>query len=140
MSTVDVAITFFRRNALTQFRAECTVTRETAPGAFNPTTGEIGAPTTETVYAGRCNAREVAWEGSDVGLAAAAQAGRSAAEVRLRRVELRFPHDTAVLADDVVTITKAQHDSDLVGEEFRITDVLLDAWQIVRRAIGERAD
>ena len=128
--TLETAIKFFRRQREAQRRAECTVTRETAPGTFDESTGEIGDPTTETVYEGACNVRETTWEGTDV------RTGER--EVRLQRAVLDFPHDTAIHEDDVVTITKATHDTDLVGQEYRITDVFLDAWQVTRRAIGEK--
>jgi hypothetical protein len=128
--SLETAIKFFRRQRTAQFRATGRVTRVTAPGAFNPSTGAIGDPTVETIYEGRCNVREVTWEGTDV------RTGER--EVRLQRAELQFPHDTAILEDDVVTVTSATHDTDLVGREYRITDVFLDAWQTTRRAIGEK--
>ena len=128
--SLETAISFFRRQRIAQFRAACTVVRETVPGVFDPNTGTIGAATTQTVYTGACNVREMTWQGTDV------RTGER--EVRLIGTELLFPHDTAVQEDDIVTVTAADHDADLVGKTYRITDIFLDAWQITRRAIGER--
>lgn len=134
MNTLDTAVKFFRRHQDAQMRAQCTVTRRTADGAFNESTGEIGDPTETTVYSGKCNAREAPWEGTGFGM----DATSGQREVRFGSVQFRFPHDTDVRKDDVVTITAATHDTPQAGQEYRITDVFLDSWQTVRRAVGEK--
>jgi len=35
-------------------------------------------------------------------------------------------------------VTASTNDAQLVGQTFRVTDVFLDAWQVVRRAIAEK--
>src|SRR3972149_282866 len=130
MGTLDTAIAFFRRQRVGLFRAECVVKRVTVAGAFDPDTGAHLDPSEDLIYQGVFNVREATWEGTDV-----TTGGR---EVRLQLAELLFPHDVAVREDDVVTVTAATHDADLVGQTYRITSVFLDAWQITRRALGEK--
>jgi hypothetical protein len=128
--TIDSTISFFRRRRTAQFRARCKVERRPTPGTFDAEDGSITPATPTLIYEGPCNVREMAWSGTDV------IAGDQ--EVRLRRAEIFLPHDTPIDEDDVLTVTAATHDADLVGRRFRITDVFADAWQISRRAMGEK--
>lgn len=123
-------IEYFRREEEALFSGEALVTRATGEeGAFDPMTGEITAPEPDTIYEGPAQYRPNTGEGGDV------TSGER--EIRLRGGRAKFPHDTPLKADDAVTWTASQHDPDLVGKVFRITDVLRDDWQIVRVALLE---
>jgi hypothetical protein len=125
---LDSARAYFAQRQQDLFRSTCTITRST-PGTFDENTGEIASGTPATIYSGPCLVRSQMWQGSDT------QTGQE--EVRYRSARLKLPPDTAIEKDDVVTVTTAQNDPDLVGRVFRITDVLRDDWQIVRVAILE---
>lgn len=137
--TLDTTIQFFRRRRMQQFRAECRIERSAGAGTFNPSTGTVTDLAPTIVYEGVCNVRESQWQGTDIGVVGGiASGGRSVEELRFNRAEMLFPHDTAVEKDDVVIVTAATHDADLVGQRYRVTDIFLDAWQITRRAMGEK--
>ena len=126
--SLETAIAYFAQRQAALFRSSCTITRAT-PGTFNPATGAITPGTPTTIYTGVCLVRPNAWEGSDT------QVGQQ--EVRYRGARLKLPPDTAVEKDDIVVVTASQHDPELVGRSFRITDVPHDDWQIGRVAIRE---
>jgi hypothetical protein len=112
-----------------QFTSTGSITRETAPGSINPTTGVYTPPTTSNVYTGVCSVRPAGNVGSDV------QAGE--VEVRSGDFVVRLPVNTVVKKDDVVAVTASTYDSGLVGRKFRITDVPADDLQIARVAMLE---
>ena len=130
MSTLGSSIALFRRRREAMFSATCTVVRPAGTGEFDPDTGAVVDDPATAVYSGACDVREMAWQGTDVQVAEREQ--------RFRRAEVWLPHDTDVRKDDVVTVTASTHDAQLVGQAFRVTDVFLDAWQVVRRAIAEK--
>jgi len=96
------------------------VTRVTGPPSYDPDTGTVTEPTS-TIYVGDALVRMNAWEGADV------QAGDT--EVRLRTARAKLPANTLVLRDDRLRVI-ASKDARLVGRVFRITDVLVDDWQV----------
>jgi hypothetical protein len=129
--TLDAAIGFFRRHRTTLFRAECRIERKGGgEPTFDPNTGQVEGPAPEVIYEGPCNVREMPRSGTDVAVAEQ--------EVRLGRADIWLPHDTPVREDDVLIVTVTKHDADMVDQRWRITDVFLDAWQISRRALGEK--
>ena len=125
---LDTAIERFRRREAENMRSECTVTRETGEPELDLSTGELERDY-ETVYSGKCSVRPATWVGADT------QAGEQ--EVRLRSALGKLPHNTSVAKDDLLTVTSSEHDADLVGRVYRITDAFHDDWQIVRKVILE---
>jgi hypothetical protein len=123
------ALGTFRRLRLQQFRSKCRIERR-AEGDFNDATGKVERPAPAIIYQGRCNVREMQWEGTD--------AVTGEREVRMQRSELFLPPNVSIREGDVLVVTASKHDADLVGQEYRITDIFLDAWQVSRRAIGEK--
>lgn len=120
----ETAITRFRRKQAARFTTESLVQRQVSEGEFNETTGLHEPPEMQTIYSGPCLIRAVAWVGSDV------QLGER--EVRLRGLRGKYPVDTPIRKDDLVTVTASRHDADLVGQVLRVTDVLRDEWQTAR--------
>lgn len=125
--TINSAITHFRNAERKLMTSTVSVVRNNGEATFNSTSGAYSQPTT-SVYSGDALLRSTMWQGSDV------QAGEQ--EVRLRGLRVKFPADTAVLEDDIVTVT-ASPDARMVGKTFRITDVLVDDWQISCTTICE---
>jgi hypothetical protein len=132
--TLDTAVKFFRRQQRLLFRAECRVERPGGEGTFDEETGDITPDSPTIVYEGPCNVREATWGGWG------AEATTGEREVRFGQSDLRFPHDTAIEMDDVVVVTVSTHDASLVGQRYRVTAVFLDAWQVTRRATGEKVE
>jgi hypothetical protein len=129
--SVDTAINRFRRRQSDVFRDEATVSRPVANdvGVID-TSSNVWTPTAATViYAGPCLLRAFTWEGTST------ESGDQ--DVRLRRVRAKFPVDTDIAKDDVVTPSASTYDPSLVGVGFRVTDAFRDGWQICRVAILE---
>ena len=126
--TLESAIAHFRTRQQDLFRDTATVTRAIGEPAFNPETGE---PThgTSVVYSGRCLLRGLDWQGSD--------RGYGDVEVRLRGIRGKFPPDTPIKFNDLITPDSSTYDANLVGVVFRVTDVVRDGWQIARVVIAE---
>lgn len=118
--TVETAIAYFRRRERQLMTSTVEVTRVTGPPSYDPGTGTVTEPVV-SVYHGDALVRMNAWEGSDV------QAGDT--EVRLRTARAKLPADTLVLRDDLLRVI-ASKDARLVGRVYRITDVLVDDWQV----------
>lgn len=118
--SVDSAIRRFRRSERRLMTSTVEVTRVTGPPSYDPGTGTVTEPIS-TVYSGDALVRMNAWEGADV------QAGDT--EVRLRTARAKLPANTLVLRDDRLRVI-ASKDARLVGRVFRITDVLVDDWQV----------
>jgi hypothetical protein len=106
----------------TLWRAECRIDRP-AGIAYSETTGDT-TTNVETVYEGRCQFRPLALAGID------AEVGEHA--VRLGRIELKLPANTDVQIDDFVTATSSTYDDALPGQQFRVTDVPANDWQVTR--------
>jgi len=118
--TIQAAIAFFRQAERALMDSTVTVVRDDGEPIFDSSTGAYSQPET-TVYVGDALVRASNWEGSDT------EAGET--EVRLRTARIKFPADTPVLRDDRVTVD-ASADARMVDRTFRVTDVLVDDWQI----------
>jgi len=99
---------------------QVTVVRDSGEPTYDPDTGVYTQPTS-VVYTGACLLRAAQWEG------AATEVGET--QVVRRSTRIKFPADTPVLRDDRATVT-ASDDARMVGRTFRITDVVVDEWQI----------
>lgn len=127
--SVDSFVARFRARQQDVFRDEATVSRPVAGGTLAPATN-IWTPTTPTeIYSGPCLLRAFTWEGTSTGY--------GDEEIRLRRVRAKFPYDTDIDFDDIVTPTASTYDESLIGVGFRVTDFFRDGWQIARVAILE---
>lgn len=112
-----------RRAAEAGFVDACTIRRVTGETA----SGGVVTTETEDVYAGRCRiqVRSQSGQGETIGEAYQIVA----------RIELQLPISAAaLLADDLVTVTSATHDPQLVGKEYRVRDVLAKTHATSRRA------
>lgn len=125
--SITTAITHFRNAERKLMTSTVTVTRNDGEATFNSTTGAYTQPT-QTIYTGDALVRSTMWQGSDV------QAGEQ--EVRLRGLRVKFPADTLILEDDIVTVSDSP-DARMIDKTFRVTDVLVDDWQISCTTICE---
>lgn len=128
---MKLAATIARFRSLQEelFTDEATVTRGgVGPPVLDPDTGVLTPSAGSTVYSGRCLIRSAA-AGGDMVI--------GGTEVRLRQVTGKFPPDTPVKVDDIVTVTSSTHDASLDGVSFRVTDVIRDGWQVARVCILE---
>jgi hypothetical protein len=92
----------------------CTITRPGTPST-NDTTAVVTS-TPSTIYAGKCRVQQ------QVPVAKPAEVGQAA--IWLQRLELQVPMSvTGVQSDDLVTITAAALDPDLVGRTFHIREL-----------------
>jgi hypothetical protein len=122
-----IARTRARQNTL--WRDTCTVDRSTGAESFNETTGDTTF-TTEQVYDGNCQVRPIAaLSGLDV------EVGEQ--ELRIVRVQVKFPAETDIRKDDLITVTASTYDPALAGRTFRVTDVPANGWQVARVCIVE---
>jgi len=127
--SIHTAVARFRQRQADLFTDEATIRRPSTSGSLNPTTN-VWTPTAATqIYSGVCLIRAMAWEGTD------AEVG--AIETRLRRYRAKFPVDTSIEKDDIITPTESTYDASLIGRFFRVTDVIRDGWEISRWAICE---
>jgi hypothetical protein len=123
---VEATITSFREQQAELFSTTAHVGRRLGEGVFDENTGEIEPAEPDTIYDGPCLIRPGERLGSDV--------TTGERELRFRDVKAKFPVDTPILKDDIVTVTASPHDARLLGAVFRVTDVPLDEWQISRVA------
>lgn len=131
MVSVDTAIKRFRRMREAEFNSTVRITRAgTGEAVFDPATGNDTLPGPTEVYEGASQIREATWSGVDL------ETGET--EVRKRGGAMWLPHDTAVLEDDRVEVLTSTYDAQLPGRVFRITDVLLDDWQVARKVLIEK--
>lgn len=104
-----------RRAAGRSMRDTCTITRSTT--ATTDTATGIVTRTPETVYEGRCRVQRtpVGGDGSEDQVAAA--------DVLMLSTQLHLPVSTSldVRAGDVVTVTAAVNDLDLIGRVYTVT-------------------
>lgn len=118
----------FRQREMSLMRSTCRITRGGSQ-TFDPDVGSMvpDDDDVDPIYEGKCTIRSFIWEG------ASTQAGER--EVRLRGARLKLPKDTPTKKDDVVTVLTSEHDAGLPGKTFRVTDVYVDDYQIVRVAV-----
>ena len=128
MSSLGADIEWFRAEQARLFICDGIVERaSSSPPVFDPNTGTYTPSDGTEVYQGPCSVR---W--------ATRQIGR---EVRSGEEELRFegyvgkwPVDTPIAKDDVVTLSVSPYDPSLVGRPLRVVAVERDARQIARVA------
>jgi hypothetical protein len=94
----------------------CTIVRTTGPGVQSEATGRI-SPTVVQVYAGRCQVRVPPF----ITPAEPESGGRSAT---LQTLVVKVPVTVEGIAvGDVVTVTAAAHDPELIGRPFRVEGI-----------------
>lgn len=104
----------------------CVITRPGGEPTFNEDTLQYEAPEATKVYEGRCRVQ--------VGgtLAQAPEAGGRVYTVQ--RAQVSVPMSvTGVAVDDVLTVTSAAHDPDLVGARFRVQSLFHKTYATARR-------
>lgn len=102
----------------------CLIRRLTG-SATDPETGNV-TPTYTTVYSGRCKVR------LKVPRAQPQTVGEAA--VFVARLELHVPVTvTGVASDDLVTVTAAAHDQDLLGRSWHIRELFHQSFPSARR-------
>lgn len=118
--SIDSAINRFRSRQAEQFTTTVAVTRPATTGTYTRDDG-YQRPAT-TVYEGVCKIRPAEQRGSEP------QSGER--QIGVLDFVGKFPVDTELARDDIVTVTDSGHDARLVGKRFKVTDTLLDEWQI----------
>lgn len=103
------------------------VERETGETVFDEWTGQE-TPVMETVYDGPVLVRPQY-------RATEEEAGGTT--IVVGRYDVTFPADTPVVTGDKVKMTVAPYDAALVGVEFTLLDVPVDAWQVARICTAE---
>jgi hypothetical protein len=121
--SIASAITRFRARQAEQFSDEVIVSRAVGDLETDSTTGAVTQPYDE-VYEGVCKIRPAGRSADDV----------SAGDTELRLVDMlgKFPVDTDLRKDDIVTVAASTYDASMVTRQYRITEVPADAWQIAR--------
>lgn len=121
--SIATAIARFRAKQADQFTDEATVSRPVGEPTTDSTTGEVTQDYTD-VLAGPCKIRPLERSGSDV----------TAGETRVRQVDVggKWPVDSDIRNDDIVTVTASEYDASMVGRQYRVTEVNADGWQIAR--------
>ena len=119
--SVRSAIARFRASERALMDTQVTVVRDSGEPAYDPDTGTLTQPTV-TIYTGPCLLRAAQWEGAPT------EAGET--QIVRRSTRIKFPADTQVLRDDRVTVTSSPGDARMPGRTFRITDVVVDEWQV----------
>lgn len=127
--SLDSARARFQRRHRELFRDEARIERPSGTSTLNPTTGELVPDPPTLLYEGRAQFRAQRWDGTDVMV--------GGGEVRLKGTRLHLPKDTEVQHDDLVTCTVSTFNADLVGRIYRVTDVFLEGWQVVRTCLIE---
>lgn len=121
--SIDTALARFRARQAEQFSDEATVSRQVGGLTTDHTTGAVSR-IFDAVYDGECKIRPADRSGSD------ATAGET--EVRLVDMAGKFPVDTDIRKDDIVTVTASTFDASMPGRQYRVTEAAADAWQIAR--------
>lgn len=96
----------------------CTITRRaTARAAYDETTGATTPPAATTVYAGKCLVTR---------LTSVPREQSKGGELEyIDRAKVSVPHDAGPFQiGDLVTVTAATNDADLVGQEARVTSII----------------
>lgn len=107
----------------------CTITRLVS-SSTDKVTGVVVPTSTTSVYSGRCRIQQ----SSPSSNASGVNAGEAYRLVV--RLELQLPAAvTGVAAEDLVTVTSAAHDPDLVGRAFRV-HALAHKTELTARRIG----
>jgi hypothetical protein len=121
----EIAVVFGRQAAETGMADTCTITRS-ATTFTNPETG-VQTKTLTTVYTGKCRV-----QAQMPGSAGASEPGE--AHLLMLSLSVQIPVSvTGVQPDDVVTITAASMDPELVGRKFRVHDLSHKTHATARR-------
>lgn len=124
-------LTYMRGTVTAALPDTCTVTRLTARGALNTTTGALAAPTTSTIFTGVCRVRSMTAREREVLIGE----GHEVLGAYIGTI----PYNAAgVEVDDFLTVTASNDTPDMVNEEFRVVDVNLGSWQLGRRVVLEK--
>lgn len=126
--SVESAIRRFRRKQIRQASDTVTVARPTGDPVTNSETGAVTQPSTE-VYAGKAKIRPAGQAGRDV----------ETGETELRRIVsvAKFPPDTDIHKDDIITVTASRFDATMVGRQYRAVEHPGDGWQIAKTVLIE---
>ena len=118
----------FRRSERALMDTQGVLVRDSAEPTYDPDTGEYAQPTV-VVYEGPVLLRAAQWEG------AATEIGET--QIVRRSTRIKFPADTPVLRDDRFTVTASPGDARMVGRTYRVTDVVVDEWQVSGQTFAE---
>lgn len=121
----------FRAHWEDRFIDAAAITRETAQGVLNTTTGQISAGTFSTIWdgTGGCLIRPTSRTETDF--------GQKQTDVELYSVFL--PHDvTGVLPGDRLTVSACTYDADLVGAVLVVREVVSDSYKTKTSLVCER--
>jgi translation initiation factor IF-1 len=125
--TLDSAIAYFRDQQADQFSEQATVTRPAGNPTFNRETEAVEDSST-TVVSGPCKIRPAP-------RATGEEVQAAQREIVLAPYVGKWPVNTTLRVNDVVTVTASTYDTDLATATFRVAVVDLDGWQIAR-AVG----
>ena len=125
--SIDTAIKRFRSKQAGQFTDEATVSRPVGEMTYDPDFGSV--QDYDEVYSGECKIRPADRTGNEVG------AGQT--EVLIVDSTGKFPVDTDLQMDDIVTVTASLYDAGMVGRQYRISSAPSDGWQIARVVVLE---
>lgn len=131
-SDVAAALPLLRAEAEALMVDSCTITRDGGAPTFDPNTGTYTDPAGSTVYTGACQVQL-----SDGLSARSSEAGGT--ELITSRVTVKIPVSaTGVRVGDVVTITAATLDPDLVDHRYVIAAEHAKTFATARRLEVER--
>lgn len=106
----------------------CSITRVTGPaGPLDPVTGEKTPPPTATVYEGKCRIQTYEPQESRP------ESGDHAYAVQ--RYSVHIPVGPVVRVDDVVTVTSATLDPDLVARRYKVMGLLHKTYATANRLL-----
>lgn len=129
-ATLDATIARSRALHESMMKETVRLTRPVAgAGTFNESTGDYDFPAPTIEYEGIGQVRAAGWIGQDQ------ETGE--AEVRLIRAQFRLPHAVEVHENDELEVLTSENDPQLPGMRYRVSDVILDGWTVVRRGYLE---
>lgn len=121
---VDAFIARMRARQAALFSSAVAIGRTSGEGTWNEETASYGDPAETSVYEGPALVRPQSVTVSSSGDTSTV----------MDTFLLKLPPDTPVAVGDSVTVTASTHDAGLTGLFLRVTEVVLDEWQICRRA------
>lgn len=129
---IAAALPLLREEAEARMVDTCAIVRPGGDPVFDDESGTYTTPAGSSVYSGRCEVQV-----SDGLNARQAEAG--GAEITVTRVTVKVPVSvTGVQVGDVVTITAAVNDADLVDTEFQVVGLHAKTYATARRLQVER--
>lgn len=125
LSDLDSLLVEARAAAEEIMTEACTITRA-GELTFDPDAG-YSDPTGDTVYAGMCRVQQARIAGPSSSLV-------GGAELTLDELDVWIPISSTVIeVDDVVTVTAARYDPQLVGRSYRVAEVPAASQKTSRR-------